>query len=44
MILLIRDLDQIDVDLDENNVGGLLQQNIDYEKAGLGQFYCVHCA
>merc|ERR1712142_1338909 len=39
-----KDLDQIDVDLDENNVGGLLQQNIDYEKAGLGQFYCVHCA
>merc|ERR1712236_189193 len=39
-----KDLDQIDVDLDENTVGGLLQQNIDYEKAGLGQFYCVHCA
>ena len=25
-------------------VGGLLEQKIDYDKAGLGQFYCVHCA
>ena len=39
-----RDLDQIDHDLSEGVVGNLLEQNIDYDKAGLGQFYCVHCA
>jgi len=39
-----KDLDQIDHDLSEGVVGNLLEQNIDYDKAGLGQFYCVHCA
>jgi len=39
-----KDLDQIDHDLCEGVVGNLLEQNIDYDKAGLGQFYCVHCA
>merc|ERR1711936_1270765 len=34
----------IDHDLSEGVVGNLLEQNIDYDKAGLGQFYCVHCA
>merc|ERR1711892_1209460 len=39
-----KDLDQIDNDLKAEVVGGLLEQKIDYDKAGLGQFYCVHCA
>ena len=39
-----RDLDQIDSDLAEGRVEKLLTQNIDYDKTGLGQFYCVHCA
>jgi bud site selection protein 20 len=39
-----KDLDQIDQDLSEGVVGNLLEQNIDFDKAGLGQFYCVHCA
>merc|ERR1711872_945596 len=39
-----KDLDQIDSDLKEGVVEKLLEQNIDYDKAGLGQFYCVHCA
>merc|ERR1712121_97134 len=33
-----------DSDLQEGVVEKLLEQNIDYDKAGLGQFYCVHCA
>lgn len=39
-----KDLDQIDADLKEGQVEKLLTQDIDYDKAGLGQFYCVHCA
>jgi len=38
------DLDQIDGDLSEGKVEKLLAQEIDYDKAGLAQFYCVHCA
>ena len=40
----IRDLDEIDADLGVDKVDKLLTQNIDYDKTGLGQFYCVHCA
>jgi len=39
-----RDLDQIDGDLKEGKVEKLLSQAVDYEKPGLAQFYCVHCA
>ena len=39
-----RDLDQIDTDLGEGKVEKLLAQEVDFDKAGLGQFYCVHCA
>ena len=42
--LLFRDLDQIDADLVEGKVEKLLTQEVDYDKTGLGQFYCVHCA
>ena len=39
-----RDLDQIDATLQaQDKVDQLLTQQIDYEKTGLGQFYCVHC-
>ena len=41
---MFRDLDQIDADLVEGKVEKLLTQNVDYDKTGLGQFYCVHCA
>ena len=39
-----KDLDQIDADLGEGKVEKLLAQEVDFDKAGLGQFYCVHCA
>merc|ERR1711988_977320 len=39
-----KDLDEIDADLGVDKVDKLLTQNIDYDKTGLGQFYCVHCA
>ena len=35
---------QIDADLKPKVVEKLLKQPIDFEKPGLGQFYCVHCA
>jgi bud site selection protein 20 len=39
-----KDLDQIEVDLGEGQVGKLLKQDVDFDKPGLAQFYCVHCA
>lgn len=39
-----KDLDQIDQDLQPATAEKLLQQDVDHEKPGLGQFYCVHCA
>nr|ACO11129.1 Zinc finger protein 593 [Caligus rogercresseyi] len=39
-----RDMDQIDQDLQPEKVDTLLAQKVDYEKPGLAQFYCVHCA
>jgi len=39
-----KDLDQIDKDLQPENADKLLKQDVDYEKPGLAQFYCVHCA
>ena len=35
---------QIDADLKPKVAEKLLKQPIDFEKPGLGQFYCVHCA
>jgi len=39
-----KDHDQIDDDLKAGVVEKLLAQPVDFDKPGLGQFYCVHCA
>jgi len=39
-----KDMDLIDEDLQEGKVEKLLTQAVDFDKAGLAQFYCVHCA
>ncbi|XP_058122727.1 zinc finger protein 593 homolog [Anopheles ziemanni] len=38
-----KDLDEIDADL-KKNPEQLLQQEIDLDKPGFAQFYCIHCA
>jgi hypothetical protein len=35
---------QIDEDLKEENAKKLLNQEIDVDKPGNAQFYCLHCA
>lgn len=35
---------KIDTDLQPDNAEKLLKQDVDYDKPGLAQFYCVHCA
>jgi bud site selection protein 20 len=35
---------QIDEDLKEENAKRLLNQEIDLDKPGSAQFYCLHCA
>ena len=37
-------MDQIDTDLTVGKVEKFLNQTVDYDKTGLGQFYCVHCS
>ncbi|XP_014206485.1 zinc finger protein 593 homolog [Copidosoma floridanum] len=39
-----KDLDEIDEDLIEENVKQLLNQEIDLDKPGAAQHYCIHCA
>lgn len=39
-----KDLDQIHVDMRPENSERLLNQDVDLDKAGAGQFYCLHCA
>ncbi|KAL5010003.1 hypothetical protein ScPMuIL_012308 [Solemya velum] len=39
-----KDLDQIHEDLKPENAEKLLKQEIDHDKPGLGQHYCLHCA
>ncbi|KAF7998334.1 hypothetical protein HCN44_009732 [Aphidius gifuensis] len=39
-----KDLDEIDVDLEQKNVTKLINQPIDLDKPGAAQFYCLHCA
>jgi hypothetical protein len=39
-----KDLDEIDTDLRPDKAELLLKQEVDLDKPGLGQFYCVHCA
>uniref|UniRef100_A0A182NCK5 Zinc finger protein 593 homolog n=1 Tax=Anopheles dirus TaxID=7168 RepID=A0A182NCK5_9DIPT len=38
-----KDLDEIDADL-KNDPEKLLKQEIDLDKPGFAQFYCIHCA
>ncbi|CAK9825009.1 Zinc finger protein 593 homolog [Anthophora retusa] len=39
-----KDLDEIDEDLKEKNIQNLLNQEVDLDKPGAGQYYCIHCA
>ncbi|KAJ9575538.1 hypothetical protein L9F63_007608 [Diploptera punctata] len=39
-----KDLDEIDEDLKDENAKKLLNQDIDLDKPGNAQFYCLHCA
>lgn len=39
-----KDLDEIDNDLKEENAKQLLNQDVDFDKPGNAQFYCLHCA
>ncbi|XP_060530764.1 zinc finger protein 593 homolog [Cylas formicarius] len=39
-----RDLDEIHEDLKPHNSQQLLKQEIDLDKPGNAQFYCIHCA
>ncbi|XP_014476191.1 PREDICTED: zinc finger protein 593 homolog [Dinoponera quadriceps] len=39
-----KDLDEIDEDLKEQNVEQLLNQEVDFDKPGSAQHYCIHCA
>ncbi|WVQ65212.1 uncharacterized protein L199_003385 [Kwoniella botswanensis] len=40
----VKDLDQIEIDLRPGNRAKLERQEIDEDKPGLGQHYCVECA
>ncbi|WRT65974.1 uncharacterized protein IL334_002925 [Kwoniella shivajii] len=40
----VKDLDQIEMDLRPGNRAKLERQEIDEDKPGLGQHYCVECA
>ena len=39
-----KDADQIEEDMKPENVNGLLNQDVDYDRTGNAQFYCLHCA
>ena len=39
-----KDLDEIFEDLQPGNAEKLLKQEVDYDKVGNGQFYCLYCA
>ncbi|CAH2093642.1 unnamed protein product [Euphydryas editha] len=39
-----KDLDEIDEDLKEENAEKLLNQEIDLDRPGAAQHYCLHCA
>lgn len=39
-----KDPDQIHEDMSPSNAAKLLNQEVDFDKAGAGQFYCLHCA
>ncbi|XP_066590896.1 zinc finger protein 593 homolog [Prorops nasuta] len=40
----VKDLDEIDEDLKEENLNGLINQEVDLDKPGAAQYYCIHCA
>jgi len=40
----VKDLDEIDEDLKPENAPKLLEQELDFDKPGNAQFYCIHCA
>ncbi|XP_045195792.2 zinc finger protein 593-like [Mercenaria mercenaria] len=39
-----KDHDQIHEDMKPDKAQKLLNQEIDYDRPGAGQFYCIHCA
>ncbi|KAJ8687447.1 hypothetical protein QAD02_023241 [Eretmocerus hayati] len=39
-----KDLDEIDEDLKEENAVKLINQEVDLDKPGAAQHYCIHCA
>lgn len=39
-----KDLDEINEDMKEENAQQLLNQEVDLDKPGYAQFYCLHCA
>lgn len=39
-----KDLDQIDEDIKPQNAEKLINQEVDLDRPGNAQFYCVHCA
>ncbi|KAK1118892.1 hypothetical protein K0M31_014662 [Melipona bicolor] len=39
-----KDLDEINEDLNDKNVEKLLNQKVDLDRPGAGQYYCIHCA
>jgi len=39
-----KDLDQIDQDIQPENAEKLVNQDVDLDKPGSAQFYCIHCA
>ncbi|KAH1020533.1 hypothetical protein HUJ04_010172 [Dendroctonus ponderosae] len=40
----VKDLDEINADLKEDKAKVLLNQEVDFDKPGNDQFYCLHCA
>nr|CAI5818100.1 unnamed protein product [Callosobruchus analis] len=39
-----RDLDEVDQDLQPDKANKLLNQEVDFDKPGVAQHYCLHCA
>ena len=39
-----KDIDEVNDDLQTKKMTTLLNQDVDLDKPGAAQFYCVHCA
>lgn len=39
-----KDIDEVHNDMKPDNAQKLLKQDIDFDRPGFGQFYCIHCA